>query len=408
MRDADVLSDDHDPLEEDFWGLWSRFCSAAAAAGRLRKLLVRIVRFDNTALLMRGLARLRSLRQLNVQMARLPHEHTVGDLARLSSLTSLTGLWLHMSAASYYETGEPQEPLRLPPELVALSHLEHLTGAVGRRRGLPAPARMRPAWAALWRRACPPHPPRPPLSPAVDTEYYHSLTIAVEIPAWLSALASISSLRFEVGSLPTGDDNAGRLAGLTQLRKLGVLLFEHNGHSLPDGLHGLPHLTALDLRVRSAGAACPAARSLSRLGALRSLRWHPSWWYPLPSGILELRSLRSLELLYVHQRSLHPGPCWAGLTHLSFRFRYDTDYLPPVLALATALEHLELVRLVGLDASDPAMLARLPALRRLGLPLKHCDAEVLHALGQACPHLTLNDLRHSDDDGSSEDEGWEG
>ena len=84
-----------------------------------------------------------------------------------------------------------------------------------------------------------------------------------------------------------------------------------------------------------------------------------------------------------------------------------------MLALATALEHLELTGLAGLDADAPAMLARLPALRRLGLPfaeLKPC-AGVLHALRQAYPNLSVYDCQQAahcrrqlqEDDGS-----WEG
>ena len=223
----------------------------------------------------------------------------------------------------------------------------------------------------------------------------------MELPAWLSALASLTSLELEVDSLPAGDDNAERLAGLAQLRNLTVHVLDQVDDALPAGLHGLPHLTALELRVQGAMGlpGNPAARSLSRLSALHTLKWltaNPWVEAPaLPAGILELRSLRSLQLNSVTPESLRPGPCWAGLTHLSCYFSPNMHTLPSVLALATAMEHLELSGLAGLDAAALATLERMPALRRLGLPLhglKPC-AEGLHALGQARPHLSLYDPR---------------
>ena len=209
---------------------------------------------------------------------------------------------------------------------------------------------------------------------------------AAELPVWLSAL---TSLVFHVTCL-IGDDNAGRLAGLPQLRELTVRVHEqYDFEALPDGLHGLPHLTALGLTGN------PAAGGLSRLSALHTLRWHPTWPLEatLPACILELRSLRSLELARVAPDSLHPGPCWAGLTHLYCKFRPRTATLPPVLALATALERLELHGLAGLDAAARATLARLPALRRLGVDYAEMEAcpETLYVLGQACPHVSLYD-----------------
>ena len=76
-------------LEQDFWGLWGRFCSAAAAAGRLRSLHFSLY-LCSSALLMRDLAQLRSLLKLDLWLPCLPHEH-VGELAHLSSLSALTG-----------------------------------------------------------------------------------------------------------------------------------------------------------------------------------------------------------------------------------------------------------------------------------------------------------------------------
>ena len=214
----------------------------------------------------------------------------------------------------------------------------------------------------------------------------------MELPAWLSALASLTSLCFQVSSLPTGDDNARRLAGLAQLRKLIVWAMCNKEDPLPHGLHGLPRLTELELFVPGLPGN-PAVCCVSRLSALRTLSWHPTCAgaAPLPAGILELRSLRSLELICVAPKSMIAGPCWAGLTQLKCEFRPHTPTLPPVLALATALEHLELTGLAGLDAAAPAMLARLPALRRLGLDFAEMTpcAEVLQALGQAFPHVSL-------------------
>ena len=232
----------------------------------------------------------------------------------------------------------------------------------------------------------------------------------MELPAWLSALASLTSLCFHVRSLLTGVDNAGRLAGLAQLRRLAMWVRDQGDDPLPAGLHGLPQLTALELHMwgEQGLPGNPAARSLSRLSALHTLRWHPTGIRAgaMPACILKLRSLRSLALDQVAPESLHPGPCWAGLTQLGCEFSPCTATLPPVLALATALEHLKLDGLAELDAAAPALLARLPALRRLGLPvinLMPCAAEVLFALGQACPHLSLYDWRsHNDYDRDDE------
>ena len=239
----------------------------------------------------------------------------------------------------------------------------------------------------------------------------------VELPVWLPALTSLTSFWFEAGSLPTGCDNAGRLAGLAQLRKLTVRVIYETDNPLPDGLHGLPRLTELDLRVPGAPGVPgnPTASSLSRLSALHTLRWSPTgpWTAALPAGILELRSLRSLELARVTPESLHPGLCWAGLTHLFCNFRPRAPTLTPVLALATALERLALNGLKGLDDAAPAMLARLPALRHLGLDFAEMEPypDKLYALGQACPHVSLYDSVTSDDDDgwsddSEDDDGW--
>ena len=212
----------------------------------------------------------------------------------------------------------------------------------------------------------------------------------MEVPPWLSALASLTSLVFEVPRL-VGEDNAARLAGLPQLRELTLRVHQVlRDEVLPAGLHGLPHLTALGL------PGSPAAGGLSQLGALHSLRWYPNWpsYAQLPACILDLSSLRSLVLTSVFSDSMNPAaPCWAGLTHLYCLFRPHTPTLPPALALATALEHLALNGLVALDAAAPAMLARLPALRRLGLSfpeMKPCP-DAMFALGQACPHVSLYD-----------------
>ena len=162
VRVEDAFMHKNDPgraqLEQDFCGLWGRFCSAAAAAGRLRSLRFSL-NFCSSALLMRDLAQLRSLLKLDLWLPCLPHEH-VGELAHLSSLSALTGLELGVGVSR-----PTSQTLRLPPELAALPRLESLTGAAGRCRRLPAPARMRSAWAAphaLWRRACQPAP-SPPL-----------------------------------------------------------------------------------------------------------------------------------------------------------------------------------------------------------------------------------------------------
>ena len=63
-----------------------------------------------------------------------------------------------------------------------------------------------------------------------------------------------------------------------------------------------------------------------------------------------------------------------------------------MLALATALVHLEVNGLTGLNAAATVTLARLPALRRLGLGWANVTprAEVLHALGQACPNISVD------------------
>ena len=216
---------------------------------------------------------------------------------------------------------------------------------------------------------------------------------AAELPNWLSALAGLTSLVFQVSSLPTGEDNAERLAGLAQLRKLTMRAYHQVDDPLPAGLHGQPHLMDLELRVpgKLGLAGNPAGSYLSRLSALHTVRWHPIGWAasPLPSGILELRSLRSLELDRTTPESLRPGPCWAGLTHLSCRFQAPMATLPPVLSLATSLEHLELGALSVLDAAACDTLAGLPALRRLGVRLVKHRAEALHSLRLACPHLCV-------------------
>ena len=161
VEDVEEACEENDPrrvkLEQDFWGLWDRFCSAAAAAGRLRTLDFSFWGC-NTPVLMRGLAQLRSLRKLVVWLRYVPH-NDAAELARLSSLSALTGLWMRMG-----ESQTSLQTLRLPPQLSALSRLEHLTGEAVRCPCLPTQARLRPAWAAphaLWRRACPPPPPSP-------------------------------------------------------------------------------------------------------------------------------------------------------------------------------------------------------------------------------------------------------
>ena len=138
--------------EQDLWGLWSRFCHSAAA-GRLRNLHVCIENFDNTAALMRDLAQLRDLREVQLWLYCL-RRNDVGELAGLSSLSSLKDLALHLGMS----LGASQPLQCLPPELAALSRLERLTGAAG-RRCLPTPARMLPARSAPHALASPPPPP---------------------------------------------------------------------------------------------------------------------------------------------------------------------------------------------------------------------------------------------------------
>ena len=272
--------------------------------------------------------------------------------------------------------------------------------------------------------------------PAVDTLSERDrdlLSAGAEVPAWLSALASLTSLAFKVGSLLPGVDHAARLAGLAQLRKLTLWVFDDEHQDvddpLPAGLPGLPQLTSLKLRVTGELSELFNPNGLSQLSALRGLRWYPThdWGAWLPAGVHELRSLRWLELAFVDPQALRPGPCWAGLTRLVCNFRPCTATVPPVLALATALERLELGGLLGLDAAAIATLARLPALRHLGLPgtgMQFSDAERVRALDtllQACPTLILIydsthafdydfiDVVSSDDESTCTDDGsWAG
>ena len=138
MGDAEVYTRRPRP-EQAFWGLWSKFCSAAAAAGRLRTLHCGL--HLHTAVLVRGLVqlcRLRSLRKLDLRLTSLPCQR-VGVLTRLSSLSELTVLKLRVDI--WWEEEDEEEELhmlRLPPELAALSRLKHLTGGADRRRRLPA------------------------------------------------------------------------------------------------------------------------------------------------------------------------------------------------------------------------------------------------------------------------------
>ena len=232
-----------------------------------------------------------------------------------------------------------------------------------------------------------------------DTE---DVFVSVELPPWLPALTRLAVLRVNVHALWTGVDVSERLASLTHLRELALLEWQMEEVPLESGLRGLPHLTALDLRMPgSLHPGNPTALCVSQLSALHTLKWHPTGaWVPrgaptLPSGMLELRSLRSLALVGVAPACLEPGPCWAGLTHLSCDFCPGAATLPPALALASALEHLEVEGLAGLDAATCATLARLPALRRLGLPLgrlKPSDVEALFALGQARTALSLHTI----------------
>ena len=164
----------HAILVEDFSGLWTSFCAAAAAAGRLRILRVGLS-FSCTAVVVHGLVQLRSLQKLDLRLACL-HHADVGELAHLSSLSALTGLWLRVGVRA------SSQPLRLPPQLAALSRLEHLMGAAGRCSRLACPAQRacrRPGLLPISgpcplapRRAAPASPPptpptasRPPLRP---------------------------------------------------------------------------------------------------------------------------------------------------------------------------------------------------------------------------------------------------